>query len=333
MIFTCLCLLDGIAAYCMTNSLHCTASSSVAYDCNSVRMTSGGVKHCCCASSNEFCSQLSDCNAASAVYPDAQCSWQWWLTGVTSTFLSYKRYKVTMDGAHNFIDVQVQSTDYVSAYLARGTNCDIYATDSGFRGHKLLSDSGSAGWQFDTGDWDANTYCIQLDCNNYLSCTAEVSASFRECWDVSSPPPTPSPPPPTTSGSSYSSSPSPPPDACATVLSECQASTCAGKTVVTNTCYISGGSMISDCTCSLSSTKSTTSPDSNSGSSSSSSSTGAILGAFIGIGALVAIAIAVYCYSKKKRMRTNAVNPATVSTQPPPAYATGGVELNSHSDK
>jgi len=157
MIFTCLCLLDGIAAYCMTNSLHCTASSSVAYDCNSVRMTSGGVKHCCCASSNEFCSQLSDCNAASAVYPDAQCRWQWWLTGVTSTFLSYKRYKVTMDGAHNFIDVQVQSTDYVSAYLARGTNCDIYATDSGFRGHKLLSDSGSAGWQFDTGDWDART--------------------------------------------------------------------------------------------------------------------------------------------------------------------------------
>ena len=333
-IFTCLCLLDGIAANCMSD-VSCATSSSVAYDCDS-SITSGSVKHCCCANSNEFCYHLSDCNAANAAYPDAQCWWQGYWTGDTQTFWSAYRYKVTMDGAHNFIDVQVRSTDSVTAYLARGTNCDIYATDSGFSylpGYKLLSDSGTAGWQFDTGDWAANTYCIQLDCNNWwTSCTAEVSASFRECWDVSSPPP--SPPPPslvTASGSSYSSSPSPPPDPCATVLSECQASTCAGKTVITNTCYISGGVTVKDCTCSSTTTTSDSSSDSASDSSSSSSSSsigvfvGAIVGALVGIGA---IAVAVYCYNMKKP-----VSPTTASTQPPPTYVTGGVELASHSDK
>jgi len=288
---------------------------------------------------DQFCYHLSDCNAGSAAYPDAQCRWEHYWVDDYQAFSHAFRYAGLMNGAHNFIDVQVQTTDTVSAYLARGANCAIFATDSEFRyltGHKVLSDGSPAGWMFDTGDWAADTYCIQLKCNNWAtSCTAEVSASFRECWDVSPPPPRPSPPPPTPSGSSYSSSPSPPPDACATVLSECQASTCAGKTVVTNTCYISRGITVSTCTCSLSSTTSTTSPDSNSDSpSSASSSIGVIVGAILGaFGALVAIAIAVYCYSKKKRMRTNAVNPATVLTQPPPANATGGVELNSHSDK
>ena len=320
MILTCLCLLDGIAAVCMSD-MSCTASSSVAFDCDS-HVTSSGSKHCCCANSNDFCDRLSDCNAALAVYPDEQCWWKRYWTGDTETFPLAQRYSKKMNGAHNFIDVQVRSTDAVSAYLARGSNCDIFAGDSGFSylsGHKLLSDSSSAGWRFDTGDWPANTYCIQLDCNNmYYSCTAEVSASFRECWDVSSPPPpTPlsSPPPPTpltASGSSWAPAPSrasPPPDACGTVLSECQESTCAGKTVVTNSCYISRGITVSQCTCSRYSTTTTTSSDSasDSSSSSSSSSTGVIVGAILvalfGLGALVAIAIAVYCYSMKKRVR------------------------------
>jgi hypothetical protein len=106
-----------------------------------------------------------------------------------------------------------------------------------------------------------------------------------------SPPPPPSPSPPVTGYNSGSSSPSPPPDACGKVQSECRKSTCAGMTVFTNTCYISGGLTISDCACSSSS------------SSSSAAEFGAVFGVLFGIGGLVAIVVTVvtyYCCCRKK---------------------------------
>ena len=74
------------------------------------------------------------------------------------------------------------------------------------------------------------------------------------------------------------------PSSCGKVRSECKASTCAGKTVVTNTCYISGGITKKTCTCS---------------SSSIAGIVGAILGVLVGIGGLVAIIITYCCCMKK----------------------------------
>ena len=78
------------------------------------------------------------------------------------------------------------------------------------------------------------------------------------------------------------------PSSCGKVRSECKASTCAGKTVVTNTCYISGGITKKTCTCS-----------SSSPSSSIAGIVGAILGVLVGIGGLVAIIITYCCCMKK----------------------------------
>jgi hypothetical protein len=109
-VLVCLCfLLDGIAATCLS-SLTCSASSSVAFNCDASITLSSSVKHCCCTNSDRFCSYLSDCNAWWSTYPDTQCRWAGYrITGKTQTFSSGGawRYRQTMNGAHNFIDVQV----------------------------------------------------------------------------------------------------------------------------------------------------------------------------------------------------------------------------------
>lgn len=105
-VLVCLCfLLDGIAATCLS-SMTCSTSSSVAFDCDA-SITPSRVKHCCCSSSNRFCSHLSDCNAGWSTYPDTQCRWASLWTGDTQTFSYAHRYRRTMNGAHNFIDMQV----------------------------------------------------------------------------------------------------------------------------------------------------------------------------------------------------------------------------------
>ena len=105
-VLVCLCfLLDGIAAACMS-SVTCSASNSVVLDCDA-SITTNSVKHCCCSNSNRFCYHLSDCNAGWSTYPDTQCRWAGYWTGETQTFSSAYRYRQPMNGAQNFIDMQV----------------------------------------------------------------------------------------------------------------------------------------------------------------------------------------------------------------------------------